>query len=128
MWLRISAVSCECNSTAESTFDVNVSREWSRETIVNTAHCLRYVCIVSKCFTITLLHILHLTLVSLSFVTWAHTLERSLLPRRLIARKHTPHSNTHTTHMHMDITRRSSKRLPHHSVKENVKQQLLIRL
>ncbi len=77
-------MSRECNSTAESTFDVNVSRELQLELepgdIVNTAHCLRsMLCFISKCFiillvlpplfTITLLHILHLTLVSLSFVT-----------------------------------------------------------
>ncbi len=84
--------------------------------------------VVSKCFiillvlpplfTITLLHILYLTLVSLSFVTWAHTFERFTLAA----------TTDCTQTPHMDITRTSSKRRPHHSVKENVKQQLLIRL
>ncbi len=66
-------MSRECNSTAESTFDVNVSRKLQLEAgdIVNTEHCM--LCFVSKylikllvlppLFTITLLHILHLTLV-----------------------------------------------------------------
>ncbi len=61
-------------TTAESIFDVNVSRESQLQLepgdIVNTVHSM---CFVSKCFTIllvllplftiTLLHILHLTLV-----------------------------------------------------------------
>ncbi len=45
LWLRISAASRKCNSTTESTFDVNVSRVLQLELepgdIVNTVHCLR---------------------------------------------------------------------------------------
>ncbi len=63
-------MSRECNSTAESTYDVNVSHELQLEPgdIVNTANCM--LCFVSKCFIILLvlpllftITLLHLTLV-----------------------------------------------------------------
>ncbi len=55
-------MSRECNSTAESRFDVNVSRELQLEPreIVNTAHCMLY--FVSICFIILLVLRLLLTI------------------------------------------------------------------
>ncbi len=61
--------------------------------------CFIILLVLPPWFTITLLHILHLTLVSLSLVIWTHTFEHFTLATTDCTQIHT---HTHTPHMRMN--------------------------
>ncbi len=101
-----------CNSTAESTFHVNVYRELQLELYSKYSALLEDVDVVLVniwlyywcCLLCSLLHcsilhwsLLHLMLESLSFVTWAYTFERFTSTDCM--QTHTAHEHGYHTHV-----------------------------